>query len=140
MRKRTISREIALKVLYACDISKDSLKDTIEKFWLVNNKFDENIIDFSNSIVFGINEYFEQINNIISESSANWTITRMATIDRNILRIACFELLYHLDTPEKVIMNEAINLAKKYGDENSSKFVNGMLDKINKEYRIKNKK
>ena len=77
----------------------------------------------------------DELDETVSKYATNWKLGRMATIDRNILRIATFELLHAADIPPKVAINEAIEMAKKYGDKNSGKFVNGVLDKINKTER-----
>ncbi|MEA3489680.1 MAG: transcription antitermination factor NusB [Candidatus Omnitrophota bacterium] len=132
MRKRTLSREIALKILYASDITKESICECFRKFWENEKKADEDVKDFTEFIVLGVNGKREDIDEIISKYAANWELKRMATVDRNILRMASFELLFVEQIPPKVSINEAIELAKKYGDKDSGKFVNGILDKINK--------
>lgn len=158
MRKRTLSREIALMTLYAGDISKEPAGDCFKKFWnqdikdeKISEKFsdlllfstgggekevDGTIADgdevkvFSDTIVSGVWSNLSKVDEVISTHAVNWELHRMATIDRNILRIASFELMFMEDTPHKVVINEAIELAKKYGDKDSGKFVNGILDKI----------
>lgn len=132
MRRRTLSREIALKILYASDITKESPEESRGKFWQENREVDDEVRDYSDILVRGVSENMEKIDAIISKYAANWEIGRMATIDRNIIRLASYELLFCPDIPPKVAMNEAIDMAKKYGDRDSGKFVNGMLDKISK--------
>ena len=88
--------------------------------------------EFTIQLVKGVMGNIEKIDKTISKYATNWQIDRMAVIDRNILRIAAFELLFLDDIPPKVSMNEAIDIAKRYGDKDSGKFVNGILDKINK--------
>ncbi|MFH1798758.1 MAG: transcription antitermination factor NusB [Candidatus Omnitrophota bacterium] len=132
MRKRTLSREIALKILYASDIAKESLEESSRRFWRNSDILDEDVKEFSDYIVLGVLEKNDDIDKIIIKHAANWELSRMATIDRNILRISTFELLYAFEIPPKVAINEAIELAKKYGDKDSGKFVNGILDNINK--------
>jgi len=132
MRKRTLSREVALKVLYASDITGETVEESSQKFWSAQKEIDPDVKDFSEILVAGVDKNLETIDEIISKYASNWNIGRMATIDRNVLRIASFELLYTLDVPPKVAINEAIELAKKFGDKDSGKFVNGVLDKINK--------
>ena len=129
MRKRTIARDCALKIMYRIEISKESLESSINDFW-TREEFDEGVKDFANCLVKGIYEKRTTIDVIISRYADNWDIKRMAIIDKNILRMGTFELLYMDDIPHKVSINEAIELAKKYGDLESSKFVNGILDKI----------
>lgn len=139
MRKRTHARECALKILYQIDITKDETELSIQNFW-ENQETEESIKDFATQLVNGTMENIDKINSIISAHAENWQISRMAVIDRNILRLAAYELLFLTDIPPKVSINEAVELAKKYGDTDSSKFVNGILDKINKTERKPNGK
>jgi len=129
MRKRTLARECALKILYRVEISKESLESSIEDFWAREDRSKE-VKDFANSLVRGTLENLSKIDEIISRYTDNWEIKRMAVIDKNILRLGSFEIIYIDDIPYKVSINEAIELAKKYGDVDSGKFVNGILDKI----------
>ncbi len=138
MRKRTLSREAALKILYAWDVAKESVEECNRKFWAKGDFREEGVKEFSDLLVFGVETNTEKIDGIISKHATNWTLERMATVDRNILRIASFELLFAPDIPPKVAINEAIEMAKKYGDKDSGKFVNGILDNINKTERGKN--
>ena len=132
MRKRTKAREYALKMLYAIDISKETPKEYIDLFWQNNEETDLEIKAFANSLVLGVSNNRDRIDKLISKHATNWQLKRMAVIDRNILRFASYELLFIQDIPPKVSINEAIDIAKKYGDRDSGKFVNGILDKINK--------
>ena len=132
MRKRTLSREIALKILYASDVTKELVQDSWRKYWESNDPEEESVKSFAEFLVLGVDANRAKVDETISKYAANWTMERMATIDRNILRIATFELLQSEETPPKVAINEAIDMAKKYGDKDSGKFVNGILDKINK--------
>jgi len=131
MRKRTLAREDALKVLYRIEISKESVDSSIEDFWTVE-KANKDVMDFANDLIRGTHENLSKIDELISKYAANWEIKRIAVIDKNILRMGIFELLYRDDVPPKVAINEAIELAKKYGDVDSGKFVNGILDKVRK--------
>ena len=132
MRKRTLSREIALKILYANDITGEPVEECCRKFWENSEISDEAVREFSDFLIFGVNTNRGDVDRKIVKYAENWQLERMATIDRNILRIASFELLYAGEIPPKVAINEAIEMAKKYGDKDSGKFVNGILDKINK--------
>lgn len=87
---------------------------------------------FASALVGGVSDNLKFIDEIISKYAKNWQIERMAKTDKNILRIATFELLFSKDIPLKVAINEAIDIAKRYGDDESGKFVNGILDKISK--------
>jgi len=88
------------------------------------------IRDFANILVRGVSEKRDDIDHEIEASSKNWRLSRMATVDRNILRVAVYELMYLSDVPKRVSINEAIELGKKYGSEDSGSFINGVLDKI----------
>ncbi len=133
MRKRTKAREYALKILYAVDITGDEPKKCIDKYWTNSDEKDTEMKTFANSLVLGASNNGEEIDKIITKSATNWQLKRMAVIDRNILRLAAYELLFVEEIPPKVTINEAIDMAKRYGDSESGKFVNGVLDKINKD-------
>lgn len=138
MRKRTKAREFALQVLYQVDITKSDVKLCLDDFWKSREINTEGCIkEFTESLVFGFISHKGEIDALISEAAENWQLNRMAVVDRNILRMAAYELLYREDIPPKVSINEAIEIAKKYGNEDSGKFVNGILDKINKTKRHK---
>jgi N utilization substance protein B len=126
---------MALKILYAWDISKEPLKECSEKIWKSESNIEAEVREFSDTLIYGVEANIDGLDEIVSKYATNWKIERMATIDRNVLRIATFELLHTADIPPKVAINEAIEMAKKYGDKDSGKFVNGVLDKINKTER-----
>lgn len=129
MRKRTKARELALQILYQIDIKETSFEPIMETFWKENIVFPD-IKEFCEHLVKGVILYKEKIDNLIIKQVYNWEIQRLSVIDRNILRLGIFELKYLNDIPRKVTINESINLAKKYGTEDSGKFINGILDKI----------
>lgn len=131
MRKRTLARESALKIMYQLDVSKDELSLVLADYWN-ENEIDKSAREFANILVTGTKENLDKIDTVISKYADNWQIKRMAVVDRNILRLATYEMLFVKDIPPKVSINEAIELAKKYGDVESSKFINGVLDKIKK--------
>lgn len=132
MRKRTKARECALKILYAVDITKDEPRKCIDAFWQNHEDVEPAVKEFADRLVTGVSNNIELIDKVISDYATNWQLKRMAVIDRNILRFATYELLFTEDIPPKVTINEAIEVAKRYGDKDSGKFVNGVLDKINK--------
>jgi N utilization substance protein B len=132
MRKRTKSRECALKILYAIDITGEDAKKAIDIFWKNHESVEAQVETFADALVIGVYKNRELIDGLISKYATNWQLKRMAVIDRNILRFATYELLFMEDVPPKVSINEAIDIAKKYGDKDSGSFVNGILDKINK--------
>lgn len=132
MRKRTKAREYALQILYAVDITKDDPSDCIERFWEGNDETSGEVKKFAANLVLGVSDKKSEIDRMITKYTKNWELSRIAVIDRNILRFAAFELLFLKDIPPKVSINEAIDIAKKFGGSDSGKFVNGILDKINK--------
>lgn len=137
MRRRTQARECALRILYQADITRRPIDQAAMSYWEDGELKDEEernqeVITFANRLVLGVKGTLTEIDNKISEYATNWQLKRMAVIDRNILRLGVFELKHASDIPPKVAINEAVELAKKYGDLESSKFVNGILDKIHK--------
>ncbi|MDP1853456.1 MAG: transcription antitermination factor NusB [Candidatus Omnitrophota bacterium] len=134
MRKRTHARECALKILYQIDVTDALADDALRNFWAYSEEsLDVELKNFVNTLVCGTIKNLNILDENISHFALNWQLHRMPVIDRNILRLAAFELLYLSDIPPKVSINEAIELAKKYGDKDSGKFVNAVLDKIKKE-------
>lgn len=131
MRKRSLARECALKVLYQINLANDPLEKILETFWQ-DNPEEESVREFGERLVRGTLAYLKTIDEIVAKHTDNWKLDRMAVVDRNILRFATYELLYlSEEIPPKVVINEAVNIAKKYSQEGSGKFVNGVLDKIN---------
>lgn len=120
-------------MLYQFDINRDA-PNLIKDFWRTR-KVPEKVKDFSNILVDGVIKNLPLIDSKISSSAKNWTIDRMAVVDRNILRMATYELLFVHDIPAKVTLNEAIEIAKKYGGDDSSSFVNGIIDRILKDHQ-----
>ena len=130
MRKRTQARECALKILYQKDMVEQPLEEIVPTFWEFNPVPDD-IREFAEKLVFGTFEHLKDIDQKIVQYTENWQLNRMAVVDRNILRFAVYELIYLNEIPPKVTINEAVNIAKKYSQDEAGKFVNGILDKIN---------
>jgi N utilization substance protein B len=101
--------------------------------WKVHFSSSEGTDEFAEWIVLGVLDHGREIDQLIERFSENWRLDRMTLIDRNILRMAIFELIYCNDIPPKVTLNEAIDLGKRYGSEDSGSFINGILDRIQKE-------
>ena len=132
MRKRTRAREVALKVLYQVDLTGEDPLHVLSDFWGAYPE-EEPVMEHATQLVRGVMENRSALDKLMSTYAENWDIKRMAVIDRNILRIGGFELLYVRDVPPKVAINEAIEIAKRYGDKDSGGFVNGILDRVAKE-------
>ncbi len=132
MRNRTQSREYALQMLYQADIRHIGYEQIQQEFWQESEQTDKEITAFANALFEGTFARQAEIDATIADYADNWNMKRMAVIDRNILRLGVFELLHQKDVPSKVCINEAIELAKRFGDADSSKFINGILDAIHK--------
>jgi N utilization substance protein B len=129
MGKRRSSRELALKFLYQFELNEGDLDEQI-KLFLERNSSQEGVENFMKELVVSLINKREEIDEIIQKYSDHWVLDRMTVIDRNILRIGTCELLFNFSTPPKVVINEAIDIAKKYGNEDSPEFINGILDKV----------
>ncbi len=132
MGKRRSSRELALKFLYQFELNEGNVDEQMNSFIELNSLKDE-IEVFMKELVEAVIKQKTEIDEIIQKFSDNWVLDRMTVIDRNILRIGTCELLSDFSTPPKVVINEAVDIAKKFGNEDSPEFINGILDKIYKE-------
>ena len=129
MKKRTRARELALQFLYQLDLRGPDYLPEAKKF-LHGEEPDKSTREFALHLVRGVHEHNEEIDAVIRDVAQNWVIERMAVIDRNVLRMATYEILHQKDIPPKVSINEAIELGKRYSTQNSGGFINGVLDKI----------
>lgn len=127
---RRRSRELALQVLYQLDATAET--DWRAAFEVFCGSFEapEPLKEFALRLVGGVRERLAELDALIGRHSENWRLERMSRVDRNILRMAAFELLYCQDIPPRVTLNEAIDLGKRYGTEDSGAFINGILDNI----------
>jgi transcription antitermination protein NusB len=129
MHQRRKAREVTLQVLYELDVLGIDIREAIDRFW-ANFDAPEEARKFSSLLIEGTWNNREKIDSLISGSSENWTIARMSRVDKSILRMAVYELMFCNDIPPKVTLNEAIDLGKVYGSENSGAFINGILDAL----------
>lgn len=135
MGYRRKGREYALQVLFGCDLSsgarpeRDGEPSDFQAFWAERRAAPE-VRAFAEALVRGVRAHLGEIDAIIARHATNWTVDRMAAVDRNVLRLAVYELLHVPEVPERVVLNEAIEIAKKYGTVESGAFVNGILDNI----------
>ncbi|HSM92726.1 MAG TPA: transcription antitermination factor NusB [Anaeromyxobacteraceae bacterium] len=127
--KRTKARERALQALYQIDVAASDIDEALARFWRSFEPAEREVQDLAEQLVRGVHRERRSIDERIEAASTNWRVDRMARVDRNALRLAVFELV-HGDAPVKVVINEAIELGKKYGSESSGAFVNGVLDRI----------
>ncbi|MBU1398200.1 MAG: transcription antitermination factor NusB [Proteobacteria bacterium] len=129
MGSRRRSRELAMQALFYMDNCKDDSEEVLKRF-CINFNPTEDILPFFYRLVRGVVFEGNEIDSIIEKFSGNWKISRMSCVDRNIMRIAVYELLWCGDIPSKVSINEAIDIGKKYGTGESGPFINGILDSI----------
>jgi len=128
--KRTKARERAVQALYQIDVAASDLDEALERFWRSFEPVEREVREIAEEYVRGVARHRRAIDDAIEGVSANWRLDRMAKVDRNVLRLAVYELNHKSDVPVKVVLNEAIELGKKYGSESSGAFVNGVLDKV----------
>lgn len=129
MGARTTAREAALQMLFALDVAGADAERVIIDFWRETPGEAEGR-DYADDLVRGIAAELEAIDARIREASKNWRIERMTRVDRNVLRMGAFELAKRPDVPRAVILDEAVEIAKRFGTEESGAFVNGVLDRI----------
>ena len=129
MRKRTQARECALQLLYKQELNPETIETLLNSFW-ENYPASPDVQEYAERLIRGTLQNLAEIDAILTKYAEHWEIHRMASVDRNILRFATYELLYLEDIPPKVAINEAVDIAKKFSQEESGKFVNGILDKI----------
>jgi len=135
MGARRKARELALQMLYQHDLSgnaPDAILDTFEDL----QKSKPNTREFATRIFRGTVDHMGEIDEMITAQADNWRLSRMAVVDRNIIRMSVYEFMHENDTPKLVIIDEAIEIAKKFGTQKSSQFINGILDGILKRYNL----
>jgi N utilization substance protein B len=128
--KRTKARERALQALYQIDVAATGLDEALSRFWKSFEPVEREVRDLAEQLVRGVAEHRRDLDETIEAVSTHWRLDRMAKVDRNVLRLATYELVHRPDVPVRVVINEAIELGKKYGSESSGAFVNGVLDKV----------
>jgi N utilization substance protein B len=130
MTRRTRGREIALQVLYQAEQNPGLSAEDIRRFVERRLRGDRKLCEFADGLIAGVQANQPQIDTLIAAVAENWRLDRMAAIDRNILRLGAFEMLFCSDVPAKVAINESLELAKRYSTAQSSRFVNGILDRL----------
>lgn len=133
--KRRRAREYALQILFQLELSGSELSnELLHEFW-EGNAEEASVKEFAYQIVKNTRAHLSEIDEIIKKAAENWSIERMAVVDRSILRAATYELAYRTDIPASVVINEALEIAKKYSTVESAPFINGILDKIARQYQ-----
>jgi N utilization substance protein B len=128
MARRSRAREVALQVLYQEDLNPTTDPTGLERF-LHGRLASGDLAEFASSLVAGVREHRAELDELLTATADNWTLGRMAATDRNVLRLGAYELL-HTTTPPRVVINEAVELAKRFGSKQSAQFVNGILDRL----------
>jgi len=128
--KRTKARERAVQALYQIDVAATDLDEALSRFWKSFEPVEREVMQVAEELVRGVARHRRELDAAIEAVSQNWRLDRMARVDRNVLRLAAFELLHRGDVPVKVVINEAIELGKKFGSESSGAFINGVLDRV----------
>jgi N utilization substance protein B len=128
MARRSRAREVALQVLYQDDLNPSHNPADDERF--VRNRLQAaELVEFAASLVAGVRQNRQQLDDRLAQTADHWSLERMAATDRNVLRLGAFEIL-HSETPDRVAINEAVELAKRFGSKQSAQFVNGILDRL----------
>ena len=135
MGARRKARELALQMLYQHDLSGNTPETIVTTFEDLQ-KSKPNTREFATKIFQGTVDNLTKIDDMIAQQADNWRLSRMAVVDRNIIRMSIYEFLHEEDTPKLVIIDEAIEIAKKFGTQKSSQFINGILDGILKRYNL----
>ena len=128
MSRRSRAREVALQALFQEDLNPRDSRDQLAPF-LQTRLQDEELRDFAKSLVLGVLRNQGELDELLESKADNWSLSRMAATDRSVLRLGAFEIRY-ADTPDRVAIDEAVELAKRFGSAQSSQFVNGILDKL----------
>ncbi len=132
------ARAAALQMLYQCEVGRAGADESIVSYWAAENAdadLGEPLREFANRLVRGTIDRRDEIDGMLTNHAQNWRVQRMNVIDRLVLRLAVFEMLSETDTPSKVIINEAIELARSFSGDAAVGFVNGVLDAVRKELR-----
>lgn len=129
MSRRSRAREIALQALYQRDQNKSMSQEDAINF-LARRLAEPELLELGKSLFLGVTQHVTAIDQRLAEVADNWSVERMAVVDRNVLRLGIYELYHGPELPFKIVLDEAIELAKRYGSEESPAFVNGILDKI----------
>lgn len=129
MLRRSRAREVVLQILYEDDLNPDRNLAVADEFLRGRLNHDVELVAFAGELLAGVRRNRGELNAVLEERAQNWSLSRMAVTDRNVLRLAAYEMLY-TETPNRVVINEAIELARRYGSKQSSQFVNGVLDRL----------
>lgn len=134
MGRRTKARECALQMLYQWDLTRAPMDEVAASFWRVRSGADE-MKAMAERLARGAQSHVGRLDELIAESVINWRFDRIAAVDRNLLRLGAYELDMERDTPPSVVIDEAVEIAKRFGEADSPSFVNGVLDAVRRKVR-----
>jgi len=129
MSRRSRAREVVLQILYQDDLNQGRRLSVDDEFISGRLRSNAKLIAFAEALIAGVRRNRAEVDEMLAKHASNWSLTRMAATDRNILRLGAYEILY-AETPGRVAINEAVELAKRYGGKQSPPFVNGILDRV----------
>jgi len=138
MNAKRLGREAALQALYQCESLGDSRSETLDLYFqqfhtkeIIEDESDrDSSRQFAEEIIQGVLEHSDEIDEAIQKASKNWKLERMSRVERNILRVGTYELLFNKELPESVVINEALEITKSYSNQDAVEFVNGVLDGV----------
>jgi N utilization substance protein B len=128
MARRSRAREVVLQVLYQDDLNPQH-NPADDELFVRNRLHAGELVEFAGSLIAGVRRNRQELDQVLAQTADHWSLERMAATDRNVLRLGAFEIL-HSDTPDRVAINEAVELAKRFGSKHSAQFVNGILDRL----------
>jgi N utilization substance protein B len=137
MGSRRKSREVAFEMMFQWDLGQHTAASVIDTF-LAPKKLDRETREFARALFEGAVGELESLDALLSEQAENWRLERMAAVDRNILRVAAFELIHYPDTPTPVVINEALEIARRFSGRDSVEFINGILDGVRRRQQSQN--
>jgi transcription antitermination protein NusB len=145
MTKRRKARQYALQFLYGIDLvalepeeqKRYDLFRGLDEFWKGADETDPDVKAFAEGLIMGTIEHLGDIDAVVQKAVDKWKLLRMAAIDRNIIRVSAYEILFREDIPDAVSMNEALEIAKRFSTAESAAFINGILDRISRDFKIK---
>ncbi len=134
MKMRREAREYALQFLFEIEYEHSDIQETLNEFWTLQEKsVSPDCHGFSEQLIWGVLEHMEALDATLKKVADNWEVKRMSRVDRNVLRIAIYEMKFRTDIPPVVSINEAVDIARDFSGGVSGKFVNGVLDRISKD-------
>lgn len=140
MGPRRLGRDLALKLLFQVDVGRIPLAEVLAHFREDSGRLPASALDYAESLAKGVAQHLREIDRMLDELAEGWSIERLASVDRNILRIASYELLHERSVPVSVVINEAVELAKKYSTAESGRFVNGILASVARRHGLPEKR